>query len=180
MGISYLLAPVNDELLAWGHKCNVPVPLDTPHGRVPTHDELIATMRSIADHQVTRNHHDIDFDVTIESFDRIEIETRKPFRNTTAPASYLHARGNISDGANPPWISFHGDIGLILAVTQRLVSRCGPLAFFANCDGKPWFVLSETVGPIGPDKWENAKYQIDARETSAQSSLNAKSSPRSP
>ena len=154
MSVSYLLVPVDEQILAYGKDSGVvDLPPAVSAGRFPTVDELIAVLEATPGHRVSRVHRSNTIDVTIESFARIPFEPGPPFKQTTTPASYLYVTGDLSGTSKRKWLSFHGDLDVTIPVIQRLTAFCGPLVFFADCDGVPWFVLSEQSPPLGREPW---------------------------
>ncbi len=157
MSISYLLRPVDDEMLAYGADSGVAgLPAVVTAGRWPTVDELIEVLKATPGHHVSHSHHSPSFSITIESLEFVPVQPVPPLKNTTAPASYLHVTGSLSGDSNPLWLSFHGHTDVMLSVIQRLTLVCGPLVFFADCDGLPWFVFSDQSWPLGTEHWQAA------------------------
>lgn len=154
MGVNYLLCPVDEEMLAYGRDSGVVgLPPAVSTGRFPTVDEMLAVLEATPGHRVSHLHRSQTINVTIESLARIPFEPGPPFRQTTTPASYLHINGDLSGTSKRKWLSFHGDLDVMILVIQRLTALCGPLVFFADCDGVPWFVLSKQSPPIGREPW---------------------------
>lgn len=153
MGISYVLLPVNDEMRACAVQSGVELPNETPEGRFPTAEELLAVANSFPEHQVTRVNHEKGFELTVESEARVPMEPIPPFKQTSTPASYLNisVRSFGTDGAED--VSFHGHADFMVEVIFRLAQRCGGLVFFATDDGLPWFVLPYDKTPLGPGEW---------------------------
>ncbi|MCA8990205.1 MAG: hypothetical protein KDA78_21335 [Planctomycetaceae bacterium] len=155
MSISYLLAPVTEEMLEWGRKCGIDLPESSLCGRFPLASEIEDALVSIPDHVLQRACRQDSFEYALESRAQVPLEANPPFPASLTPETYLIVNGNVTDTAPQKWIGCHGDLCLILELTQRLVPACGPLCFFADCDGIPWFVFTPTAEPIGPERWRS-------------------------
>ena len=52
MSNSILVCPVDEQMLDWARKCDVPLPLSISHGRAATIDELLEAARTVPGHAV--------------------------------------------------------------------------------------------------------------------------------
>ena len=157
MSISYVICPVNEEMLTYGQDFGVSIASDTAHGRFPVVDELISIMESIPGHRLTHVFQERNFALTIESEELVEIQPNGPFRQHSVPMTYLHLHGALSPDSHPRWMAMRGDMNVMLAFLRRLAETCGPQVFFYEGDGIPWFIVSGSDAPLGrescPESW---------------------------
>ena len=160
MGIDYIVAPVTRELLSWGHKCGVPVPHDTPLGRYPTMAEMARVLDSLDGYSYELEDVDGSYHGTVQSLETIDFLFRHPDPDMdaalggirTAPKEYANL-STLKDNRGTRFLSFHGNLDLIVRVAMLLTADCGPLVAFANIDGIPAFMLPGESQPIWKEAW---------------------------
>jgi len=104
---------VNDEAIEYGQRAGVALPDSVPPGRLPTLEELLDVARAIPGHHIAdRNQAQGEF--TLESNERVPMEPTPPFKQTTAPSSFLQVSARPMGAAGTYGVFFHGDAGLMV------------------------------------------------------------------
>jgi hypothetical protein len=156
MGINYLVAPFDSQMAEWAAKCNVPIREKISNGRRATILELKQAAVGIPGHKCQISDDQNEFQIRLESEQTKTFPCEGIFKNTIAPgvaiapATYTVINGATRPNGEVEWMSFHGDMELIVAVVRELTTHCGPQVYFADCDGIPWIIASPDAAPIGP------------------------------
>ncbi len=160
MSDSLILTPVTKELLDWGRKCDVPIPVDTPDGRRPTDAEIEGVLKSLDDCTYSLRGTGVDLSGQVDSIETMEWEYQsdnsvmnKAFGGPhTGPKEWV-ALESFATKNQERALSFNGHGGLIIRIAQGLARDCGPLAVFASSDGTPTFFLPDAEEPIWDEPW---------------------------
>lgn len=158
MSSSILLIPVTRELLDWAQKCEVPVSLDIPDGRMPTDTDVKAVMESFDGYTVTFGGSEEHPHIQVDSIEMVDwyYEDPDPVMNRAlggprrSPKQWVTIRP-IQGKTHS--LSFDGHSALVFRIAQELTHRCGPLAIFDSSDGIPVFFLPEAESPIWKEPW---------------------------
>jgi hypothetical protein len=161
MGVNYLVSPLDPPMLDWARQCGVPTDGVTATGRAATFDELLEITKEISGHSCTPNCQPDGFDIKVESEKLVVFQVSVPWRfsNTVAPgwakgpATQTQIMGGFDSTREIKWMSFRGDLGLLVAIVRKLTITCGPQTLFADFEGIPWLVLSADAVPLGPEPW---------------------------
>lgn len=159
MSITYLVSPLDPQMLEWALKCSVPAHGMTGNGRAATLDELKEVAASIRAHSFSVRQEADKFSIEISSEKTVTFPIVGSFANTVAPGvAVAPAWSTLINGAHESsgairWMSFHGDMVLLVMVVRTLTRTCGPQVMYADCDGVPWIISSADAVPIGPEPW---------------------------
>lgn len=154
MGVSYLVAPLDSQMLEWAEKCSVPVKGLVANGKPATVIALKEAAAAIPDHTCQVWCDRDNFQINIESTQPVTYPCDGVFKNTIAPGMALAPATHINGATRPTgeidWLSFRGDLDLLVAIVRKLTMTCGPQVYFAAEDGIPWLIISSESLPIGP------------------------------
>lgn len=159
MSITYLINALDRQMLEWAMRCSVPAHHVSGNGRAATLAELKDVAASIHAHSFTVWEKGDDFQIEISSDKTIAFPSVGRFANTVAPGvAVAPASSGLITGAQQStgaikWMSFHGDIMLLVTVVRMLTRTCGPQVLYADCDGIPWIISSSDSIPMGPEPW---------------------------
>lgn len=160
MSVDYLVAPLDSQMLEWALQCSIPAHGMVASGRAATLDELKEVAGSIHAHSFSIWQNGDEFQIEISSAKTMTFPCDGVYANTVAPglaiapASSTLICGAIHSTGIIKWMSFHGNVSLLVVVVRKLTRTCGPQVLFADCDGIPWIICSADAVPNGPGPWQ--------------------------
>ncbi len=161
MSVSYIIIPLDSQTLEWAMDSGVPAQGLLADGRQPTFEELWDVCGAIPKCSVRLDQRKESYDICIESQEKVTFSYAGDisFQNTislgiaVSPARSGSISRVMHSNGQSQFLSYHGDIDLLIAIIRKLTVTCGTQVFIVDCEGLPWIINSPTASPIGPEPW---------------------------